>query len=906
MSIHENNDKYTLYTFLEEHLVEKGKTYTHTSMGKPLGSYFIKNSELPLFYELLCKALFNNIDLSLTEKHEDFGPMLIDLDFRFEVDILTRMHNETHIKKFVNLYIQEICEVFNIEKDDPKLVAFVFERDGPYQDKSMTKDGIHIMFPFIVSYPNAQYHIRDNILKKIGDIFEEIPNLKNKNKIADIVDRSVIYTNNWLLFGCKKPNLEAYKISYIFNGLLDNIPVDEYNFSDTNLPRFFSIRNKKDSDLTPIRESKKELLETMNVKKKNIKKISSHINYDIEQIKAIVSILSTDRAESYNSWIEVGWTLHNIDCNSQELLNIWIEFSQKSSKFKEGICEKEWEKSKSEGLNIGSLHFWAKNDSPEKYKAIMEEDINRDIEKTTKTPTNYVIASVLYKMFKYDFKYSCSEWYMYKNHVWHKETDGMSLRTKISNDLCDKYIHLISSFNIASKKDITEEEREEYKKRGKELLDIVKNLGNTPFKENIMKECKELFSDKEFSNKLDNNPYLIGFNNGVYDLQKQELREGRPDDYIEMNTGIDKISFDENHEHWPDLKQFIDTVFYEEDTREYFLTYLASCIQGHNAEEKFRIWTGVGSNGKSKILELFVHSMGMYAIKFPITMLTGKRAASNACTPEIVQSKGKRFGYFEEPSEDEKINAGLLKEFTGGDKIKARGLHKEPIEFKPQFKLALLCNEMPKVPPHDTGTWRRLEVIEFKSRFCENPKEPNEFPIDKQLSEKLKNWRELFMALLIDVYYVEYKKNGIKVPYDVEKFTQEFRKQCDLYDEFVYDNLDDTKNPSDVISINDIYEEFKLWHDDAYNNHKCPSKNEFKKYLSKRYTSKRVSTKDIRGFRFKTKDENEGHNSDFDGEEIFLQKSLSNGDLKKGVILFQNDSEKLKSALSPENLNNGY
>jgi hypothetical protein len=38
------------------------------------------------------------------------------------------------------------------------------------------------------------------------------------------------------------------------------------------------------------------------------------------------------------------------------------------------------------------------------------------------------------------------------------------------------------------------------------------------------------------------------------------------------------------------------------------------------------------SNGKSKILELFVHSLGMYSIKFPITMLTGKRAASNACT----------------------------------------------------------------------------------------------------------------------------------------------------------------------------------------------------------------------------------------------------------------------------------
>ena len=32
-----NISKYTIYNFLDEHIVEKGKKYTHTSMGKPLG-----------------------------------------------------------------------------------------------------------------------------------------------------------------------------------------------------------------------------------------------------------------------------------------------------------------------------------------------------------------------------------------------------------------------------------------------------------------------------------------------------------------------------------------------------------------------------------------------------------------------------------------------------------------------------------------------------------------------------------------------------------------------------------------------------------------------------------------------------------------------------------------------------
>ena len=67
-------------------------------------------------------------------------------------------------------------------------------------------------------------------------------------------------------------------------------------------------------------------------------------------------------------------------------------------------------------------------------------------------------------------------------------------------------------------------------------------------------------------------------------------------------------------------------------------------------------------------------------------MITGKRATSNAPTPEIVQAKGVRLAYLEEPNQGANLNEGLMKEYTGGDVLKGRGLHKDPIEFKPQFK----------------------------------------------------------------------------------------------------------------------------------------------------------------------------------------------------------------------------
>ena len=1098
MSINsDNNETYNIFDFLNEHTVPTGQTYTHTSLYEPKKAYFIKSNELDTFYQLYENEILNGKELHITEKREEIGPIVIDLDLKYELETHERKHKKTHLKKIIELYVNEILKLFEIESNnDKRLVSFVFERDQIYKPSKggIKKDGIHILFPFINAYSVAIHQIRDNILKKIGDV---ISDLGLKNAIPDVVDRSVILTNTaWLLYGSNKqePRGNPYKLKYIFNGKSEDVSVEDYFGNlNVNLAQFFSIRNRKESDLTPIWPDKQASLEIASKKKSVAKKASIRTNYDVEKIRELVSILNNYRAENYTEWLEVGWALHNIDPNSDELLDIWIEFSKRSSKFQDGECEKIWESSKNEGLTIATLHYWAKIDNYQKYVEFKNKDITQFINISIKTQSNYDIAKVLFKMYEYDFVYSRDDWYTYKNHKWYRENDGMSLRQKISNELCDKYLRIISDYNALSlRQDITEEEKEDYKKKTYEVLEIVKKLKTTSFKENVMKECKELYNNKEFTEKLDTNPYLLGFTNGVYDLKKGELRDGRPDDYIEMSTNIEKIEFDENHEYYDNLKGFIETVFFDPEIRNYFLTYFSSCLQGHNAEEKFRIWTGIGchaydtdimmfdgttkkvqdiivgdkimgddsternvlelkrgfsnmyeftmhngekftvngdhilclkmndvsksdvieikvrdyltifeensdkyflyknsidfkekelpldpyqigyslelkdeyiinskenrlkilegiinrtgyydsrahkyeitlkdeklinntlyiarslgfsaskisfgvilyeddleiknssyygftiqkvednnfygfeldnnhrylmgdftvthnSNGKSKILELFVHCLGDYSIKFPITMLTGKRAQSNACTPEIVQSKGKRFGYFEEPSENEHINAGLLKEFTGGDKIKARGLHKDPIEFKPQFKLALLCNEMPEVPPNDSGTWRRMEVIEFKSRFCENPKESHEFPIDKYLSEKLKNWKELFMALLLDKYYENYKKEGIKVPQEVIKFTLEYQKQCDLYTDFITNNIDDTKDPKDIVDINQVYEEFKVWYEDVFGHHKYPSKNDVKKYFKKKYGTKRVDRNDIKGIRFKLKVEN--------------------------------------------------
>ena len=203
-----------------------------------------------------------------------------------------------------------------------------------------------------------------------------------------------------------------------------------------------------------------------------------------------------------------------------------------------------------------------------------------------------------------------------------------------------------------------------------------------------------------------------------------------------MSTGINFVEHDDDDETIQEIYTFFEQVLPKERVRNYVLTLLASFLNGSTGNEKFHIWTGSGGNGKSKVIELFESAMGTYCAKLPHTIITQKRPASNAAAPELLRTKGRRFVCLQEPDDNEKIQVGFMKELTGGDKIQARGLYKEPVEFKPQFKMLLTCNHLPRIPSDDGGTWRRLRVVEFTFKFVEDPQEPNEFPIDMDSNGK--------------------------------------------------------------------------------------------------------------------------------------------------------------------------
>ena len=175
-----------------------------------------------------------------------------------------------------------------------------------------------------------------------------------------------------------------------------------------------------------------------------------------------------------------------------------------------------------------------------------------------------------------------------------------------------------------------------------------------------------------------------------------------------------------------------------------------------------------------------------------------------------------------------------MKELTGGDTIQARGLHKDPIEFKPQFKLIMTCNQLPEINNMDGGVERRLRVVEFKSKFVQDPDpdKPNEFLMDTDLNEKMEQWPEIFMKMLLDKYIL-YKTEGNKDPPEVLVATKDYKKECDIFNQFIDDMVEE--NPDAKIKLGQLYTVFKMWYGKCGTSKKVPRRNELKNAMNKRF-----------------------------------------------------------------------
>ena len=807
-------EKKALYSFILERKVDKGAEFTHTSMDNPKCAFYVSSEDINEFMDLYKEALKHGEKLHITERHRDIGPIVIDLDFR-QGD-LTRRYTEEHVIKILQELFVVIDEYLEIR--NPKADIFILEKPARAHksNKDVYKDGLHIIIPDIVTLPDFQYLLRERTMEVIGR--EVLHDCGYLNKYDDIYDEAVIERNGWLMYGSNKGDeKDKWKIRSIYEWRNGEVIKKEILYSDNELVDVLSIRNKyKKSEYKKVVPDRKCKEDT----ESNISVTTNRSYIDLEKVEKLVRVLSNARCDGYRSWIDVGMCLQNID---HSLLYVWDNWSKQSPKYEEGVCGKYWKTFKTvhNPMTMGTLCYWAKMDNPDKYSEIMRENLLKLVLLSI-SETQYDIAMVIHYILKYDYVYvnmeAGSVWYKYENHRWQPCPNGLSLRSDISTKVYREYKRIIIWYNDKTLNASDEHERKNFNDIVQKLTSISQKLKKTSFKNSLEVECREFFMvNKSFIELLDDKKNLLGFTNGVYDLDTGEFTDGRPDDMISLSTKIQYVPEDDE-EIQRELLQFMEDIMPNNRMIKHLLTILAYQLHGNKYLEKISFWVGKGRNGKGVLAALFICALGEYCYCPDVAILTTKKTNASSASSEMARAKGVRAMVLSEPSEDDKFQVGKMKSLSGLDKVQARSLFKEFMEWLPQFHITIQMNNKPDTNGFDEAFAERLEIVPFIYRFCSDPKLPNEKKVS-DVKERFKRnikYAEQFMKILLGVYR-EHVQGGQRpdTPEEIKEATKDYLESINKVGNFIEECLEVTHNKEDIITVEEAYTLYKAYDDDS-------------------------------------------------------------------------------------------
>lgn len=857
------------------------------------GCYRIESENLDHFWNMYCHELCHdpNFFYGLAEHPHEVQPLRADIDLARTVDKTLNippeqpLYTTEQLSIIVKTYQKILSEIIQglTEPDgsmkilkSSDLCCFVLEKEKPYVNGNRIKHGFHLHFPKIW-LRNCDYElylfsrVREHLLQNHQGLF--YPLVSDDHKYLD----TGLTTKHWLLYGSYKSEQSgSYRLTRILDSDCKEINIvkalEEWKLTDENddpidlsteqsctlnLPRILSIHPRNRNALKIKTNLKCVMLNPpVKAKIKTVERSSNDIERYVEEAKSLMPLIGDWRANHWEDWWPVISALHEIGDGCEESLNMALTFSQRTTKdnYDEAKILYLWRSIKPNNKTIASFHYWARTDNPIAYEKWKHARAENYIEEALKG-THVYLAKMLYALFGNLYVLADmrnDRWYEFKGHRWVECLKGYTLRKKINEVIEFKFKEKIRSIYSQLSVSDDQENKAELEARIKKIEKMIYSLGISSFKSNIMKECQELFYVEDFMNKLDANINLIGFNNGVFDISEMKFRIGLPEDYISKTAGYDyddNLTMDDTSV--LDVRNFIIKLFPDPDLRRYFLEYAAQLLKGGNFNKLFLNISGErGDNGKSTLIDLIMHTLGTgklgYAVKLPTSLVTGKRTNSSSATPELARLSGVRFGVMQEPDKRETINVGVLKELTGNDTFYARMLFQEGGDIKPQFKLALVCNKLPKLSSDDQAIWNRLLVLPCESTFPKPgsgfivPDTEEEqlrlkiFPRDNTIIERLPKMAPAFMWLMIQTLKEIYINGQTTIPEKINKATNDYQMNNDVYLKYVTERIVIDENGT--MTLTETWADFQEWFRSAFGTkQQVPVKDELKTEFLRRF-----------------------------------------------------------------------
>jgi P4 family phage/plasmid primase-like protien len=847
---------------LRKHYVEKDVCHTtHVSMAGLKGKFqFNRQGQEELWTAYSNAIIANpNATFGIAEKPQHYLPVLGDIDIKIRDvggEMGDTLYTKEHTRSIIEVY-QSVLRNIVEGCTDQSLICVLLEkplREITKNEVVYLKNGFHLHFPgMFLNKMDQEVHLIPRVKDELNKlkIFE---NLGFENS-GDVIDKACCIVP-WLMYGSVKNQGEKpYKVTKVFDAECNEISLEKafahyalYDKTETlipikgnvkyYLPRILSIvpfsratNEIRHGLISPIKEKIKA-----QEGNREFKALSTTAM--LEQAKKLVPMLADFRAEDRNEWMTIGWSLHNLGNGCPEALDIWLEFSSRATDiYDEARCVYEWERMVKKDLGIGTLKHYAKLDNPVAYDIFIKERSEDALNESIQGSHND-IAKALYEQYGNEFVAASlgknGKWFQYVNHIWEEIEDGVFLRNKISDDIV-KFFGSMGSKMFGQLAVTTDKIEETTTKKRIELIQkLIHNLKTNGFKRSVMSECADVFYDKRFVGKLDMDPYLIAFQNGIYDLKLNIFRPGRPEDFISKALPINYVEFSEDDDAVLEVHDFFEKVFPDKSVRSYFFDQASDSFVGGNHEKVVNFWTGSGDNAKTITQEIFERMFGKMAIKFNTSVITGKQVQSGGANADLARSGGGvRWAVFEEPNNDEKINNGTFKHMSGGDSYYARDLFekgKDGREIIPMYKMTFITNTLPEFLHSDQATWNRVRVVPFEAYFVkdgETAPETHEeqmllkrFPRDKAFRQRIPSLLEPLAWFLLE-HRKKIGNNPRVIPPKVLDATANYMKKNDVYRQFCDERIFDGEG---MVSPTDLYSEFRNWHKESVPNHIMPTK----------------------------------------------------------------------------------
>ncbi|MDY0168497.1 MAG: phage/plasmid primase, P4 family [Thermoguttaceae bacterium] len=301
--------------------------------------------------------------------------------------------------------------------------------------------------------------------------------------------------------------------------------------------------------------------------------------------------------------------------------------------------------------------------------------------------------------------------------------------------------------------------------------------------------------------ELDRDPWLLTAENGTIDLRTGTLRDHSPCDNI---TKLAPVEFHPEADA-PTWLDFRAGIFGGCSAIDQFVQRLAGyCLTGIVRDQVLPIFWGTGANGKSTLINALLAMLGEdYGMKAVAELLMARR--DNEHPTERADLHGKRLVAAVETGEGRRLAESVVKELTGGDRIRARRMREDYWEFTASHKIILATNHKPEVRGTDHAIWRRLRLVPFT--VCIPDVEQ-----DKALPEKLHAELPGIFAWAVQGC-LAWQRHGLGEPEEVRAATAAYRSDQDTLGRFLAECC--MVDASCRVRASDLLAEYQNWSSDV-------------------------------------------------------------------------------------------